>query len=64
MYGFANGRSEKAPFYEIKQRYCSKLDGNVVMRRELGTDGECTCMSSNLCRENCKSSEHKKEKTE
>lgn len=57
---FVNGRNEKAPFYEIKQRYCSKLDGNVVMKREIGTDGEFTCMSSDLCRENCKSNENLK----
>lgn len=60
MSEFVNGRSEKAPFYEIKQRYCSKLDGNVVMKREIGTDGEFTCMSSDLCRENCKSNENLK----
>ena len=59
MSEFVNGRSKQAPFYEIKQRYCSKLDGNVVMRRELGTEGEFTCMSSHLCREDCKSNEKK-----
>ena len=55
---FVNGRNEKAPFYEIKQRYCSKLDGNVVMKREIGTDGEFTCMSSHMCGEDCKSREN------
>ncbi len=62
MSEFTNGRSEKAPFYEIKQRYCSKLDGNVVMRRQLGTDNEFTCMSSHLCGEDCKSNETGKTK--
>ena len=53
----AEKREESVPFYEIKQRYCSKLDGNVVMRRKLGTDGGFTCMSSHICRENCGSKE-------
>lgn len=54
-----NGRKQdQTPFYEIKQRYCAKLDGNVVMKRELGTDGEFTCMSSHLCSENCKAKEN------
>ena len=62
MSEFTNGRSEKAPFYEIKQRYCSKLDGNVVMRRQIGTDNECTCMSAHLGCENSKSNETGKTK--
>ena len=61
MNEFVNGRNEKVPFYEIKQRYCSKLDGNVVMKREIGTDGEFTCMSSHMCGEDCKSKEKNKE---
>ena len=61
MNEFVNGKNEKVPFYEIKQRYCSKLDGNVVMKREIGTDGEFTCMSSHMCGEDCKSKEKNKE---
>lgn len=56
-------REENVPFYEIKQRYCSKLDGNVVLKRELGTDGAFTCMSSHLCAEDCKSKEEQKSET-
>ena len=54
MSEFVNGKNEKVPFYEIKQRYCSKLDGNVVLKREIGTDGEFTCMSSHMCGGECK----------
>lgn len=57
---FLNGKQKQAPFYEVKQRYCSKLDGNVVLKRELGTDGEFTCMSSHICGENCKAKENEK----
>ncbi|MBQ7698838.1 MAG: hypothetical protein IJT49_00675 [Clostridia bacterium] len=55
-----NNRSKQAPFFEVKQRYCSKLDGNVVLKRELGTDKEFTCMSSHVCGENCKAKEKEK----
>lgn len=48
-----NGNSKTAPFYEVIQRYCSKMNGNVIMKRELGRDGEFTCMSSHICKENC-----------
>ena len=60
MNEFLMGKSKETPFYEIKQRYCSKLDGNVVLKRELGTDGEFTCMSSHMCGEECKSKENAK----
>ena len=53
-------KTKQAPFFEVKQRYCSKLDGNVVLKRELGTDGEFTCMSSHICGENCKAKENNK----
>ena len=54
-----NGHGAEEPFYEIRQRYCSKLDGNVVMKRQLGSEGEFTCLSSHICGEDCKRKEEK-----
>lgn len=48
-------KGEPAPFFEVKQRYCPHADCNVVMRRQIGTDGGFTCMSSHLCGESCDS---------
>ena len=50
MNEFLMGKSKDVPFY----------DGNVVLKRELGTDGEFTCMSSHMCGEDCKSKDDKK----
>jgi hypothetical protein len=57
MENHVNGRDGDEPFYEIRQRYCSKLNGNVVMKRELGSEGEFTCLSSHMCGEDCKRKE-------
>lgn len=54
-----NGRGADAPFYEIKQRYCSKLNGNVVMKRQIGSEGEFTCLSSHICGGGCERKEEK-----
>lgn len=59
----ANEKRNDAPFYEVRQRYCPKLDSNVVMRRPIGEEGSFTCMSSHVCREECEGRE-KSEYTE
>ena len=53
MDNHVNGQNGKTPFYEIRQRYCSKLNGNVVMKRELGSEGEFTCLSAHMCGKEC-----------
>lgn len=59
MENHVNGRGEDKPFFEIRQRYCSRLNGNVVMKRELGSEGEFTCLSSHICGGECERKEER-----